>query len=190
MNTNVPGKRMRSVVFILSVGLLCACTASKPGDASEDSSEPPPLECRVVTDSSDAYDALQWDCGLQTICENVKYDDGDKSFDSREAAECMLQAFVDRTPGRLGLSYQDADITSSYSGPITVIDADGHVLHSYKRYSDMYTDHYVHQPYRLKDSSYFEACLAAESDEQMAECLFAWRDGDCVAVEHSCSGGW
>jgi hypothetical protein len=182
---------MSRLLFIALV--VSGCTASKKdtGDrVTETGVSDEPLECQAVFDVEEEYDAEKWDCALDTLCDHVRYDAGERAFISREAAECLLQAFAERRPGKLTLGYQDSDITSSRSSTLLILDTAGHVAENNIGYQDMVTDYYVRRPYRLKAATYFEGCLEAGSDEQMADCLFAWRDGDCVELETTCGGGF
>ncbi len=179
--------------FVLITLWITACTSAKEdtgatGDGSGVSDEP--LECQIIFYDEEEYDAEKWDCALDTLCEYVRYDAGERAFRSREAAECLLQAFAERRIGKLTLGHQGSDITSFGSETLYILDTLGHVATNKVGQQDMVTDYYVRRPYRLKAASYFEDCLAADSDEAMAECLFAWRDGDCVELETTCDGGF
>lgn len=172
---------------LLLAALLAACASPKADTAAEPEA---PLECQEVLDTREDYEDRAWDCELETLCEPVHYDAGEQAFDSRAAAQCLLRALVDREPGALTLGRQDSDITSSGSSTLLILDTAGHVAESSISYQDMVTGYYVRRPYRLKAATYFEGCLEAESDEEMADCLFAWRDGDCVELETTCGGGF
>jgi|GEM_PF-5400789 len=156
--------------------------------AGDDSGEP--LECHVSYDIEAEYLAGMWDCSLDTLCEHVRYDAGDRILNSREAAECAVQALAERRPGKLTLSRQSSDVTSSRSSTLFILDGEGHVAENAISYQDSVTYYYVNRPYRLKAASHFEACLAADSDEGVAACLYDWRDGDCVELETDCDGGF
>jgi hypothetical protein len=175
---------------LLLAALLAACASPKTDTADTAAGPEAPLECQEVLDTREDYDDRAWDCELETLCDHVRYDAGEQAFDSRAAAQCLLQALVDREPGALTLGYQDSDITSSRSSTLLILDTAGHVAENNIGYQDMVTYYYVRRPYRLKSAAYFEGCLEAGSDEQMADCLFAWRDGDCVELETTCGGGF
>ncbi len=179
--------------FMLIGFVVSACTASKEdtGDkVTETGVSDEPLECQIIFYDEEEYDAEKWDCALDTLCEYVRYDAGERAFRSREAAECLLRAFAERRIGKLTLGHQGSDITSFGSETLYILDTLGHVAVNKINYQDTVTDYYVRRPYPLKAASYFEECLAADSDEAMAECLFAWRDGDCVELETTCDGGF
>jgi len=159
-------------------------------DSGTDSGSSEPLECSKYFDDDDEYEKQQWDCDLKTLCDTVSYDDGKSAFHSRATAECMLQAFAERQPGKLTLDYQDSDITSSWTQTMFILDTEGHVAKHGVSYSDMITSYSINRPYLLQSPSYFEGCLKADSDQEMLECLFGWRDGECVDIETTCDGGF
>lgn len=173
------------VLSCILFGLLFGCSSK-----STDTGSTTPIECQEVLDTEEDYEERQWNCNLEPLCDYVHYDDGEKEFDSRTAAECMLQAFSDRLPGKLRLSYTDSDITSSRGKTLFILDEEGHVAQNSISYDDMVTYYYVYRPYRLKAPGYFDDCLASDSDQEMASCLFAWKEGDCVDIESTCEGAF
>ena len=164
--------------------LLPACS-DESGDGTVDLPA-----CEVHTENGTEDPGYKtWECSMSEPCPDVLFLGPyagmsgmmeTPRFDDIKAAQCVLTALRDRTPGAVTYKREDCPLPGQCTTTETIfVLGEDKALSNWSQTMDIGYEGNVKNRARMKPASYFDGCLAMTDELAMYDCLASWSDG-CI----------